>query len=459
MVDVRDAEGQVGSEAAENVKQTHRVRAPRHRDEHRLTTSEHPVPGRCGRSFLGHLVARSAGPTSVRDLGDAGHPPLGGSQLLEARQVRGRRPQVRERVPPSRATTASQKRWPSSYWRSFISSPIALLITRWIRCVFSRRLSKRSRMRRKVGITLRPDGIHHVVPVPFDHGHQCLHPVEQSRAAPRSRRDRRRSAPRPGVERDTSFARGHGHATCEALRIHLDRREVGPHEIEERVAQPRHAGELESVSDLVHRDPQREVLGDELHALRSSPPCWSRRSRGMPRHRASSRASIGDARIGLWAPIGRTGRARDEICSRASGRPRRTGRPSASTRAAFGRVSSRSPRPVHERCDQRGHSGDVGLGPIAAADHRPVHRRGAGMPLDSATSSSARGTASVEVLPEEPIGPVSGGRAPSPEIAPRRPARRRRVDQGGHRPGSRRRRASGAATDELLVGESRCRPP
>ena len=141
-----------------------------------------------------------------------------------------------------------------------------------------------------------PHRVHHVIAVTLHDGHQRLHPVqERSLFLGCEQIDRVALLFRRGSRHE--LARGNHHATGEALRVHLDRLEVRPHEIEEGIAQPRDARELEPVRNLVHRDPQREVLRDEAHALARLDHVRANEVEGCPAPRTARPLPLGEARI------------------------------------------------------------------------------------------------------------------------------------------------------------------
>ena len=146
-----------------------------------------------------------------------------------------------------------------------------------------------------------------------------------------------------------------------ALDPHVDGGEVVAQQLAEVVAQPGHDAELERVHQLVDRDPAQEALavGPELGGRGG--PGWA------PRTAAAAGSRRGPA------ATARTGPARAATCSRVT-RPtsaaRVTPAPARSAPAngpgvASRRRSSRSAT----GSSSGGQRGQVGLGPLRAADH------------------------------------------------------------------------------------------
>ena len=148
---------------------------------------------------------------------------------------------------------------PSSYWRIFSSRPESRSSSRTAgRLLLAAAVQRGAQLVAAPGRTSRADGVHDVLGVALDDGHRRLHLVddrhplgpgdERHQAALADAVDERRAG-----RRATGASRPRG-STFTSTVSSSARSEAG-----EVLAQPRHAGELDRVGDLVDRDPGDEV--------------------------------------------------------------------------------------------------------------------------------------------------------------------------------------------------------
>ena len=340
-----------------------------------------------------------------------------------------------------------------------------------------RRRSSAARRRGRSGDAARlADGVHDVLGVALQHGHERLHARRAARAlgpstsgrhaAWRTRVHHRAQVVRPG---QLDSRAGSSVEASSSSRTML--REVR--------AQPRHAAELERVRHLVQRDPAQELL-------RRRPPA-----------RSPARARLGatnSSRAGAWgrAPGTRTGRARARRAgprsrpprppapARRRRRPGRAARPARrpacrrrgrARRAATLRFASIQPRaadrprrraaarggeprvrrdePLALRRPERATRGErrrVGRRAAASGDH--VGDLGGESPVDH-DSMVAGGRRAAERDARE----LGAARAPSARRRPASAAPRRSGAPSGSRAGRERHRAARLAHDQLRGGD------
>ena len=216
--------------------------------------------------------------------------------------------------PPS-ATTASQKRRPTSYWRSFSSSPSSRSSTRQGSPRVLAPAVHRGAQARQRGQHLGADRVHRVLGVPLDQRHRRLHPLDQrQRSSPSVRRS---SSPRRA--RSTMLAQlavGVGQLAAIARQPRPSpRRRLPPsahlqpvdqllQHAAEVLAQPRRAGELHGVGDLVDRHPQHQLVAVDAEVARGLREVRREQQQARRhRRRRAARGRTGRARAGRACPV------------------------------------------------------------------------------------------------------------------------------------------------------------
>ena len=167
------------------------------------------------------------------------------------------------------------------------------------------------------------DGVHDVLGVALDHAPSSPARGRAARAA-RARARRQRGRPRGPGRRGPCRSSRAGHAGERRVEVDVERAGSSRSRPARCVAQPRHAGELDRVGDLVQRDPAQELVA--VGAERASPP-----GRGSARRTAAARgASASSSASSYWPSTRRPGSRRARRPRRrAPRRPRRRARPAA----------------------------------------------------------------------------------------------------------------------------------